>query len=227
LEGVNKKYNHRGGLVMALRDVNLEVLCGEFLGVVGPSGSGKSTLLLTLGGMLSPTTGRIVLDGRSLYDLSSGERALVRRDRIGFLFQTFNLVPYLSALENVQMPLLLAGLDRRAQVSRAEELLRQMGLDDRMGHKPSELSIGQQQRVALARMLANDPDIVLADEPTGNLDPETTTRVVDSLYDLNAAGKTVVMVTHNHASVSKADRTLWLSEGRVSAEKASFDQPEY
>jgi putative ABC transport system ATP-binding protein len=213
LECVSKEYNHRGRPVTALDEASLEIAQGDFVSVVGPSGSGKSTLLLLLGGMLSPSRGRVLLDGRSLYDLTPDERAQLRKARIGFVFQTFNLVPYLSAMENVQVPLFLAGIDESRQRSRAAELLEQVGLSDRLTHKPSELSVGQQQRVALARVLANDPDVVLADEPTGNLDPETGEHVLDFLSQINAEGKTVVMVTHDPGAAERASSAMKLSQG--------------
>jgi putative ABC transport system ATP-binding protein len=214
-ETISKDYNHRGRTVAALQEVSVEIPEGEFLCIVGPSGSGKSTLLLALGGMLSPSAGRVLLDGRSLYDLTPRERARLRRETIGFVFQTFNLVPYLSALENVQIPLLLARANEGAQRERAGFLLERVGLGDRLDHKPSELSVGQQQRVALARMLANDPSVILADEPTGNLDPQTGGQVIEFLETLNEEGKTVVMVTHDHRAALNNHRTLWLAEGGI------------
>jgi len=200
---------------MALDEASVEITQGDFVSVVGPSGSGKSTLLLVLGGMLSPSRGRVLLDSRSLYDLTPDERAQLRKERIGFVFQTFNLVPYLSAMENVQVPLFLAGMDESRQRSRAADLLEQVGLSDRLSHKPSELSVGQQQRVALARVLANDPDVVLADEPTGNLDPETGRHVLDFLCEINAEGKTVVMVTHDPGATERARTALKLNQGML------------
>ncbi len=215
LEAVSKSYLHRGRMVTALDDASLEIAPGEFVAVVGPSGSGKSTLLLLLGGMLSPSTGQVFLNGRSLYDLSPNARADMRRKKIGFVFQTFNLVPYLTALENVQIPLFLAGLDEAIQEQRATALLERVGLGDRLDHKPPELSIGQQQRVALARVLANDPEIILADEPTGNLDPETGQQILDLLAEMNREGRTVVMVTHDPRAAARAKRTLRLQAGRI------------
>ena len=198
-----------------LSDVSLEIPPGDFVSIVGPSGSGKSTLLLALGGMLSPSSGRILLDGDSLYDLEPDQRAALRGEKIGFVFQTFNLVPYLSALENVQVPLFLGGATAEEQKSRAASLLESLGLGDRMEHKPSELSVGQQQRVALARMLANDPSIILADEPTGSLDPETSAQVIEFLDETNREGRTVVMVTHDPQVARRAKRTLRLDNGRI------------
>ena len=178
MENASKSYQHRGQTVVALNNATVHVPRGDFVSVVGPSGSGKSTLLLTLGGMLSPSQGRILVEDQSVYDLSLGDRAKLRREKIGFVFQTFNLIPYLSALENVQIPLFLAQVDEKTQKDRATALLERVGLADRLDHKPGELSVGQQQRVALARMLANDPAVILADEPTGNLDPETSRQVI-------------------------------------------------
>lgn len=219
IEEASKSYNHRGRNVIAMSKVTLSVEKGDFICVVGPSGSGKSTVLLTLGGMLSPSEGRVLLDGRSLYDLPSSDRARVRREKIGFVFQTFNLVPYLSAIENVQVPLLLARETDGDQTARAESLLKQVGLGDRLDHKPPELSVGQQQRVALARMLANDPEIILADEPTGNLDPETGQQIVGFLAELNNQGKTIIMVTHDQRAARKAKTLLWLRDGKIFFER--------
>ena len=217
MDAVTQTYNHRGRPVTALDGVSLHIRKGDFIAVVGPSGSGKSTFLLTLGGMLSPSAGRILLDGQSLNDLSPDQRAAVRKNRIGFVFQTFNLVPYLSALENVQVPLFLAGADESNQRTKATDLLERVGLADRLSHKPAELSVGQQQRVALARMLANDPEIILADEPTGNLDPETSQQVTAFLAEVNQEGRTIVMVTHDPPAAQKAKKTLRLIEGQIHA----------
>jgi len=215
LQSVSKTYTHRGRTVKALDSATLDVHDGDFVAVVGPSGSGKSTLLLTLGGMLSPASGRVLVDGQSLYDMSTDKRAEFRRKKVGFVFQTFNLVPYLTALENVQVPLLLAGTNGRVQLERATSLLTRLGLADRLDHKPSELSVGQQQRVALARMLANDPAVVLADEPTGNLDPDTSGQIIDFLEEVNREGKTVVMVTHDMRAAQRAKRILRLVDGNI------------
>ena len=215
MEEVSKIYNHRKTAVTGLRDATFDISTGDFVAVVGPSGSGKSTLLLMLGGMLSPSEGRVFFNGRSLYDLTPDERARLRRRNIGFVFQTFNLVPYLSALENVQIPLFLAGADEGDQRERAAALLERVGLGDRLDHKPSELSVGQQQRVALARVLANDPVVILADEPTGNLDPETSRQIIEFLDDVNQEGRTIVMVTHDPRAAQQAKRTLRLVDGAV------------
>jgi len=215
LQSVSKTYTHRGRTVKALDNATLEVQNGDFISVVGPSGSGKSTLLLTLGGMLSPASGRVLVDDQSLYEMSTDKRAELRRKKIGFVFQTFNLVPYLTALENVQVPLLLVGINGHTQQERASSLLTRLGLADRLDHKPSELSVGQQQRVALARMLANDPAVVLADEPTGNLDPDTSGQIIDFLAEVNAEGRTVVMATHDMRAAQRARRILRLVDGAI------------
>jgi putative ABC transport system ATP-binding protein len=215
VEGAKKHYKHRGKLIAALDDMHLEIASREFVAIVGQSGSGKSTLLLALGGMLSLTEGKIYLDGESLYDLSPDKRASIRGEKIGFVFQTFNLIPYLTALENVQVPLMLKRVGEDEQKTKASALLERVGLSDRMDHKPSELSVGQQQRVALARVLANDPKLVLADEPTGNLDPATREQIMKFLVELNEEGRTVVMVTHDPEVASRAKRTLTLNDGRI------------
>ncbi len=215
LENVTKRYTRRGSQVTALHTDSLTVATGSYVAVVGPSGSGKTTLLSMLGGMLSPTSGQIRLGDVSLYDLSVAERARLRREKIGFVFQTFNLVPYLTALENVQIPLCLSGVASREQRQRATELLERVGLAERMHHKPSELSTGQQQRVALARTLANRPTVILADEPTGNLDPDSRRAVLDFLDELNREGCTIVMVTHDNVAAERAQSWLRLEAGEI------------
>jgi putative ABC transport system ATP-binding protein len=212
---VSKLYTHRS-TVRALDEVSLHIQKGEFTALVGPSGSGKTTFLVTAGAMMKPTSGEILFDGQSLYDRSITELSLLRRRKIGFLFQTFNLIPYLNALENVMAPLLINGASSAQQHQRATELLTRVGLEDRLDHKPNELSVGQIQRVALARMLANDPDFILADEPTGNLDPETAENVLSFLRDLSVnEGKTIVMVTHSPAAASNASRILHCNDGKI------------
>jgi putative ABC transport system ATP-binding protein len=215
LENISKRYTQKGHAVVALESTSLNIERGEFVAVVGASGSGKTTLLSMLGGMLAPTTGRVTIDDVSMYDTSAPERAKLRQDRIGFVFQTFNLIPYLTALENVQVPLMLSGKYSEAEKARVAELLSRVGLESRLDHKPSELSVGQQQRVALARTLANDPQLILADEPTGNLDPATREQVLRFLEELCREGKTVVMVTHDPAAAARATRILTLREGEI------------
>jgi len=218
LQFVSKHFQHRGKSVAALANVTLQIGKGDFVAVIGPSGSGKSTFLHLLGGMLSPTEGKVRIENESLYDLTSDQRSALRKKKIGFVFQTFNLVPYLTALENVQVPLVLAGLGEEEQKRRAESLLGRVGLSDRLDHKPRELSVGQQQRVALARMLANDPALILADEPTGNLDPETSASIMDFLVELNGEGRTIVMVTHDLRVAGRAKRALRLVNGSIQAD---------
>jgi putative ABC transport system ATP-binding protein len=220
MENVSKTYSHRGQTVKALDGATLHVPRGDFISVVGPSGSGKSTLLLMLGGMLSPSQGRVLMEDKSVYDMTPGQRAQLRRERVGFVFQTFNLVPYLSALENVQIPLFLAKVDEKTQKDRATCLLDRVGLGDRLDHKPRELSVGQQQRVALARMLANDPAVILADEPTGNLDPETSQQIICFLEEFHQEGRTIVMVTHDPRAAARAKRTVCLQNGVITCQKA-------
>jgi putative ABC transport system ATP-binding protein len=215
LQSVSKHFRHRGKPVAALANVTLQIGKGDFVAIIGPSGSGKSTFLHLVGGMLSPTEGKVRVENESLYDLTSDQRSALRKKKIGFVFQTFNLVPYLTALENVQVPLVLAGLSDEEQKRRAESLLGRVGLSDRLDHKPSELSVGQQQRVALARMLANDPALILADEPTGNLDPETSASIMDFLVELNGEGRTIIMVTHDLRVAARAKRALKLVNGSI------------
>jgi putative ABC transport system ATP-binding protein len=221
LQDATKRYDHKDGDVVALAPTTLEVARGEFVAVVGASGSGKTTLLSMLGGMLAPSSGKVWLDKESIYDLSVSERAQVRQHKLGFVFQTFNLIPYLSALENVQIPLMLRGAPSAADERRIMELLARVGLESRVHHKPSELSVGQQQRVALARTLANDPAAILADEPTGNLDPETRGQVLTFLEELRHEGRTVIMVTHDPAAASRATRVIKLRDGAVVSDSAS------
>ena len=213
LEQVSKLYRKRQEEIAALQSTNLEIPDGDYVAIIGPSGSGKTTLLSLLGGMLAPTAGKMWIDDESVYDLPIVDRARLRQKKIGFVFQTFNLVPYLTARENVQVPLFLAGTKPAAQQERATALLESVGLADRMDHKPCELSTGQQQRVALARTLANDPDLILADEPTGNLDPESRQMVLSYFEKFNQDGKTIVMVTHDNAAARTAQRLMQLSEG--------------
>ncbi len=223
LEGVSKSYVRRGRSVDVLKDATVEIAPGEFVAIVGASGSGKSTVLLMLGGMLSPTSGTVLLEGRSLYELTPDQRAAMRLAHIGFLFQTFNLVPYLTALENVEIPLYLAGIAPAVQRTKATALLERVGLGDRLDHKPSELSVGQQQRVAVARVLANDSRYILADEPTGSLDPATAADIMGLLRSLAREGRSVLMVTHDPRAASAADRVLRIDAGAICEVGANRD----
>ncbi len=220
---VTKRHGRRGKEVVAFRADHLDIPVGSYTAIVGPSGSGKTTLLSLFGGMLSPTTGRVHFDGRSLYDMPVAQRTRLRRTRIGFVFQTFNLVPYLTALENVEIPLSLIGKSASQQRCRAEALLRRVGLEDRMDHQPGELSVGQQQRVALARTLANEPEVILADEPTGNLDPDSRAAVLAFFDEMHRDGRTIVMVTHDAAAAARAASNLSLRDGVLSASSRLLD----
>ena len=222
LENVKRTYTRHGQTVTALQCENLCISAGEYVAVIGPSGSGKSTLLSLLGGMLSPSSGRIWLDDMSVYEQPLTARATMRRERMGFVFQTFNLIPYLTALENVQVPLGLNGVGLQDQTALAIAMLQRFGLADRLNHKPSEMSVGQQQRVALARTLVNDPQIILADEPTGNLDP-TSREVVLKAFDMcHEEGRTIITVTHDVPAAARAKRRLVLNEGQISEELSSL-----
>jgi putative ABC transport system ATP-binding protein len=215
LSGVSKRFDGKKQ-VTALEDVTLRIDRGEMVSIVGPSGSGKSTLLNLIGGLDRPSTGEIAIDGRRLGGLSDDERTLVRRDKIGFIFQFFNLLPSLSALENVSLPLHLRGWSRRKSRQRARELLGLVQLDARIDHLPDELSGGERQRVAIARALANDPPILLADEPTGNLDTHTGAGILELLHDLHVRlGTTILLVTHDPTVARACSRTITLTDGRV------------
>ncbi len=215
LENVTKVYRKRQQQVVAVRASSLVIHSGEYVAVIGPSGSGKTTLLSLLGGMLSPDSGKILLDGESLYDLPVAQRTQRRQTQVGFVFQTFNLVPYMTAMENVQVPMYLAGVPQEEHGERAAALLEQVGLGDRLDHKPCELSTGQQQRVALARTLANNPRLILADEPTGNLDPDSRATVLAMFDQFVQEGRTIVMVTHDPAAAARAGRRLRLCDGQI------------
>ncbi len=215
LENVQKIYSRHGTAVTAFQCSSLSVATGAYVAILGPSGSGKTTLLSLLGGMLSPTQGRIWLGEQSVYDLSVEQRAKLRQEWLGFVFQTFNLVPYLTALENVQVPLCLAGEAAEVQRDKATAMLRRFGMEERLLHKPRELSVGQQQRVALARTLVSNPPVILADEPTGNLDPESRELVLNSLSECHHEGKTIVMVTHDPVAAERAERTVQLIAGEL------------
>jgi putative ABC transport system ATP-binding protein len=211
--GLDKHYGQGEGLVRALDGVDLEVSAGETLAVMGPSGCGKSTLLHLLGGLERPSAGQVWLQGRQIDRLSEKALARLRRGAIGFVFQAFHLMDELTAAENVELPALLAGCAPRAARRRAAELLEQVGLSDRADHLPSALSGGQRQRVAIARALSNEPLVVLADEPTGNLDSAATVDVLRLLDSLRSAGQTLVIVTHEARVAATADRLITMRDG--------------
>jgi putative ABC transport system ATP-binding protein len=220
LQEVTKEYRQGRRSVQALRGVSLHVAAGEFVSVMGPSGSGKSTLLHLLGALDTPTSGRAFFHGRDLQALSDRERSLLRRSHIGFVFQFFNLLPTLTVVENVTLPLLLAGQRRGVARSKALPSLERMGLADRLDHFPEELSGGEMQRVAVARALATEPEAVLCDEPTGNLDSATSKEVLDLLRTLPEPGKrAVVLVTHDPKAAAYGDRLVHIRDGRVESER--------
>jgi putative ABC transport system ATP-binding protein len=217
MRGIGKTYRSGRLEVEALREVDLDVASGDFLAIVGPSGSGKSTLMNLLGCLDRPTAGTYRLAGTDVSGLSDDELAHVRNRTIGFVFQSFNLLPRTTALENVAMPLLYAGVGRSERNERARDALIRLGLEDRLTHEPSELSGGQQQRVAIARALVSRPAIILADEPTGNLDSASGADVLELLHELNGAGTTIVLITHDSDVAVAAKRSVRVRDGRVAA----------
>ncbi len=204
--------------VRALIDVNMEIQPKTFTVVIGPSGSGKSTLLYLLGGLDRPTAGHIEVDGKSIETLDENELAFFRRRTVGFVFQSFNLIPSLTALQNVAFPMRFARVPRRQRLQRAAELIKRVGLEDRAHHRPTELSGGQQQRVAIARALGNDPQLVLADEPTGNLDTASSAAIMQLLSELHHSGRTVLVVSHDPRMLYFATHTTYLLDGRIVSE---------
>jgi len=200
--------------VPILKGVTLDISEGEFVAIVGESGSGKSTFLNILGGLMSCDKGEMMINNHHIEQMSENGLALFRRDNMGFIFQTYNLLPQLSALENIEMPLIFSGVSKRERRTRAKEMLERVGLGDRMNHKPAELSGGQQQRVSIARALINNPKVILADEPTGNLDSKTTIEILNLLKELNETyNMTFVVVTHSHVVYEYADRIIKMEDG--------------
>ncbi len=210
--------------IHALRPLNLDIHQGDFIAIAGPSGSGKSTLLQLLGLVDSPTAGKVRIRDQAVQDLGREQRAALRLGTLGFVFQAFNLLQMLTARQNVEIALALARFPRRKRRKRAEELLSAVGLAERRDHRPMQLSGGERQRVAIARALANEPDVILADEPTGNLDSQTGREIVQLLEDLNRAGQTIVMVTHNLEIARRASRLFLMHDGEV-RETAPDDSP--
>ena len=219
VENLRKDYVLKGETVHALRGVTFEVQTGEYIAIMGPSGSGKSTLLNVLGCLDRPTAGRYVLGGRNVAQLNDNQLSDVRAANIGFVFQSYNLIPQLTVVENIEVPLYYQGRLDATNRRRCRELARMVGLADRLNHRPTELSGGQQQRVAIARSLANDPYFILADEPTGNLDTATSIEVLDLFEKLNAQGKTIVMVTHETDVAARCKRILRLRDGLVESDE--------
>jgi putative ABC transport system ATP-binding protein len=221
LRRVSRVYDMGHVQVTALRDVDLTVGDGEFVAVVGPSGSGKSTLMHIIGCLDRPSGGTYLLEGTPVETLDDDELARVRSRTVGFVFQSFNLLPRTSALENVAAPLLYQGVARRERIARAGAALERLGLGDRLTHEPSELSGGQQQRVAIARALVTDPALILADEPTGNLDSASGHEVMQLFHELNAAGRTIVLITHDHDVAANAPRQVHVFDGRIVGQAAA------
>ena len=217
-EGLSKDYVLGAEVVRAVRGVDLVIGRGECVAVMGPSGSGKSTLMNLIGCLDTATQGRYWLNGQLVRDLSGDQLARVRNREIGFIFQMFNLLPRASALHNVELPLIYAGLPAKERRRRAERQLELVGLADRMGHRPPELSGGQRQRVAIARALVNQPALLLADEPTGNLDSQTSSEIMEVLVQLNRAGQTIVLVTHEHDIAAHARRQIHLLDGLIASD---------
>ncbi|MEO8359695.1 MAG: ABC transporter ATP-binding protein [Vicinamibacteria bacterium] len=212
---IRKVYSTGRMEVSALRGVNLTIGRNEYVSIVGPSGSGKSTLMNLIGCLDTPSSGTYMLSGDNVAGLDRNQLAEVRNKRIGFVFQSFNLLPYATALENVALPLLFAGINDKKRNERAKEMLERVGLGDRMDHKPTELSGGQMQRVAIARALANNPAIILADEPTGNLDSASGHAIADLFGELHAAGQTIVMITHDNGLAKIASRSVHIRDGEI------------
>jgi putative ABC transport system ATP-binding protein len=222
-EGLKKYYVLGAETVRAVRGVDLEIRRGEFVAIMGPSGSGKSTFMNMVGCLDTPTEGKYWLNGQLVSELSDDQLARVRNKAIGFVFQTFNLLPRATALHNVELPLIYAGVGSKDRRRRAAEKLDLVGLGDRMDHKPPELSGGQRQRVAIARALVNEPALLLADEPTGNLDSVTSADIMRQLTELNEHGQTIVLVTHEHDVAEHAKRQVHLKDGVI--ERDFFNQP--
>ena len=218
IEELFKSYSLGKLDVPVLYDINLSVDAGEFAAIMGPSGSGKSTLMNLIGCLDRPTSGKITIGGEDISLLSETDLACIRGERVGFVFQTFNLISRLTALKNVELPMVYQDIPRGERLKRAAELLEMLGLTDRADHKPPELSGGQRQRVAIARALANEPDILLADEPTGNLDSKTGLEIMQIFNKLHSEGRTIIMVTHDQALAENCDRIIRLKDGRVEDE---------
>ncbi len=224
IEGLSKSYQTSAGLFPALKEVNLSVETGEFVAIMGPSGSGKSTFMNILGCLDQPSAGRYVLDGRDVAHLSKDELALLRNRTIGFVFQGFNLLPRMSLLDNVALPLIYRGMEHQERQQRAHELLTKVGLGNYAASTPNKISGGQQQRVAIARALVNRPRLILADEPTGNLDSHTSEEIMALFEELNNEGITIVLVTHEEDVARHAKRKVRFFDGRIISDEATPHQ---
>lgn len=216
LRAVRKYYQMGEDVVKAVDDVDIKINQGDFVAIMGPSGSGKSTTMNLVGSLDLATKGDVYLDGTNIEHLEESDLAQIRGKKIGFIFQQFNLIPNLTAKENVMLPMLFQGIDLEEREKKAEEILKDVDLGDRMDYYPNQLSGGQQQRVAIARALANDPDVILADEPTGNLDTKTGEKVMQFLEEFNKAGKTIIMVTHSPELARKHAKIIyWMKDGKI------------
>ena len=221
MEQINKIYRPQSNPVHALQDINLHIAAGDFAAIMGPSGSGKSTLMNILGCLDTPSSGQYWLGGVEISSMNSDDLAVIRNKKIGFVFQNFNLLPRMTALRNVELPMLYAGTDKDERNSRALDCISRVGVLDRMHHRPSELSGGQCQRIAIARALVNSPDIILADEPTGNLDTATSLEIMNIFQSLHREGRTIVLVTHESDIAAYARRVLHFRDGRLISEVLS------
>lgn len=220
VEKLRKEYGSGAENVGALNDITIDIEQGEFVAVMGPSGSGKSTLLSVLGGLNHPTGGSVVVDDIDLYSLGAERLADFRREYLGFVFQSFQLIPYLTVAENVMLPLTVSSYSNNEQLEMAHSILQKVGLGKKVNQLPDELSGGEQERVAIARALVNQPPIVLADEPTGNLDTVTSEEIMHLFQALNSEGQTIIMVTHNPENVKYVQRCIHLRDGRIDAERS-------
>jgi putative ABC transport system ATP-binding protein len=215
LSGIQKRYELGEQIVYALREINLEIQRGEYAALMGPSGSGKSTLMNIIGCLDTPTAGTYILNGKEVSSMTDGELSHIRNQEIGFVFQTFNLLNRLTALDNVALPLVYTGVGKKERTERAKSALNDVGLGDRMSHKPNELSGGQRQRVAVARSLINNPSILLADEPTGNLDTNTSKEIMALFDEIHARGNTIILVTHEEDIARYAKRMVRVRDGVI------------
>lgn len=215
LDNVHKDYKMGDSIVQAVEGINLEIKKGDFIVIIGVSGSGKSTMMNMIGALDLATEGDIFLDGQNIEHLEESELAQIRGKKIGFVFQTFNLIPTLTALENIALPMIFQGIEKNERIKRAEKILENVKLNHRRNHLPNQLSGGERQRVAIGRALANDPEVILADEPTGNLDTKTGAEIMKLFKDLNKKGKTIILVTHDINLLNHAQKILKIQDGKI------------